>query len=379
MTLRSPGHRSTAILLALLLGGLIGYASLYPFAGWRWPGDAPLSALMRLPMPPWRDRFDVWANFLGYMPLGMLVALAGLRSGWPAGRSWWLASLLPALLSYCMELTQQFLPGRFPSLLDWYLNAAGGLIGATLGALLQRTSLIDAWQATRDRWFIRRSDGALALLLLWPLGLLFPLPLPFGMGPSWERVQDALVGWMLDVPWAQDWLEMVSDLPVPMGRLPLIVEGLGMVLGLLGPCLLAFSVTRPGWRRAATLILIVVLGWSATTLSAAMNFGPAHALGWITPAVGPAFATAIGLALVASLLPQRVAAAVGMAVFSALMMLVAQAPADPYFSLSLQAWEQGRFIRFHGLSQWVGWLWPFLSLGWLAARIGSRDALRGLR
>ena len=26
---------------------------------------------------------------------------------------------------------------------------------------------------------------------------------------------------------------------------------------------------------------------------------------------------------------------------------------------SLQAWEQGRFIRFHGLAQWVGWLWPY--------------------
>ncbi|MDP3836377.1 MAG: VanZ family protein, partial [Hydrogenophaga sp.] len=28
----------------------------------------------------------------------------------------------------------------------------------------------------------------------------------------------------------------------------------------------------------------------------------------------------------------------------------------------LEVWEQGRFIRFHGLSQWLGWLWPFAAL-----------------
>ena len=39
--------------------------------------------------------------------------------------------------------------------------------------------------------------------------------------------------------------------------------------------------------------------------------------------------------------------------------LVAQAPSDPYYADSLQQWEQGRFIHFHGLAQWVGWLWPF--------------------
>jgi hypothetical protein len=36
-----------------------------------------------------------------------------------------------------------------------------------------------------------------------------------------------------------------------------------------------------------------------------------------------------------------------------------RAPASPYFAQSLEVWEQGRFIRFHGLSQWLGWLWPY--------------------
>ena len=39
--------------------------------------------------------------------------------------------------------------------------------------------------------------------------------------------------------------------------------------------------------------------------------------------------------------------------------LVNLAPMDVYFDQNLQTWEQGRFIRFHGLAQWLSWLWPY--------------------
>ena len=54
-----------------------------------------------------------------------------------------------------------------------------------------------------------------------------------------------------------------------------------------------------------------------------------------------------------------------------LVILVHAAPADPYYALSLQGWEQGRFVRFHGVAQWVGWLWPYAALAWLLARLGG--------
>ena len=41
---------------------------------------------------------------------------------------------------------------------------------------------------------------------------------------------------------------------------------------------------------------------------------------------------------------------------------------DPYFADSLQGWEQGRFIRFHGVARWIGWLWPYAAMAWLLAR-----------
>ncbi|GAA0770252.1 VanZ family protein [Ideonella azotifigens] len=369
-------HRSSAIPLAAAYTGLLVYASLYPFIDWRWPGALGWLELFRLPFPPWRDHFDMWANLLGYMPLGGLLCLAVMRSGGRARWAWLLAVLGGSALSYAMEVTQQFLPRRYPSGLDWALNSAGALAGASLAAPLQALRLIDRWQATRDRWFWRRSGSALALLLLWPLGLLFPAPFPLGMGLGWERVQDELVGWLLDVTWAQQVLEMVSDIPAPTERLPLVVEGLGMVLGLLGPCLLAYSITRTGWRRAVMALGALTLGLAATTLSAALNFGPGHAAAWLAPGVVPALLIGLLLALALLMVPQRLAAALGMAALLLLVTVVAQAPADPYFSLSLQAWEQGRFIRFHGLAQWIGWLWPYAAILWLAGRVASAEHMR---
>jgi VanZ family protein len=373
-----PPHRSSAIGLVLVLAALIGYASLYPFIGWRWPADLGWLQLLNLPLPPWRDRFDLVVNLAGYAPFGALILVAGVRSGGTPWR-WWLAAVaIGSGLSFAMEVTQQFLPGRFPSILDWELNSAGTLLGASLGVVLHRLALIERWQAARDRWFLRRSGGALALLLLWPLGLLFPAPFPLGLGLSWGRVQEVLVDWLLDVPWAQDLLEWVVDVPAPEGREPQILEVLGMALGLLGPCLLGFSVTRPGWRRAVLAGCVALAGGVATTLSTALNFGPSHALAWVTPSVPLTWLVALGLAWAMVQAPQRLAAAAGLMVLSILMVLVAQSPEDPYFSLSLQAWEQGRFIRFHGLAQWLGWCWPLAATAWLLGRLAAAGTMEPL-
>ena len=352
----------------------MAYASLYPFTDWRWPAGASLDELLLLPLPPQRYRFDLWANFLGYMPVAALIHAAGVRGGARSGRCWLFALLASSLLSYLMELTQQFLPLRFPSQLDWGLNTAGAAAGATLSALVLRLGWVDRWQHARDRWFIRRSGGALALLLAWPLGLLFPTPMPLGLGPSWARLQEGLTELLADVHGAEDLLAWLEDSPPPIGQLAPLAEGVGMALGLLGPCLLAFAVTSPGWRRAVMAAGAALLGLATATLSAALNFGPAHALAWITPVVAPACVLALALAAMLVRAPARLAATLGIAVLSAGMMLVAQAPSDPYFALSLQGWEQGRFIHFHGLAQWVGWLWPVAALGWLVAHLAVREA-----
>ena len=80
---------SSALPLGLLFAGLVVYASLYPFDGWRIQGVAPL-AFLAAPLPQYWTGFDLVANLLGYAPLGFLLALGLTRSGWRLG-AWPLA------------------------------------------------------------------------------------------------------------------------------------------------------------------------------------------------------------------------------------------------------------------------------------------------
>ena len=234
---------------------------------------------------------------------------------------------------------------------------------------------VQRWQILRDRWFIARSAGGLALLLLWPIGLLFPAPVPMGLGQVLDRLQALIAEELQGTPWADwvvDWHDSVP-LMVPLSR---GTEMIAVMLGLLAPCLVAFAVAQPGWRRAVLAVGAIGLGLATTTLSTALNFGPQHAMTWVTPAVYPACVAALVLALGVSLLPRRAAAGLGLVVLTAMVALVDQAPADPYYAESLHGWEQGRFIRFHGLAQWVGWLWPYVAMAYLLMRLGARDAPR---
>jgi hypothetical protein len=78
------------------------------------------------------------------------------------------------------------------------------------------------------------------------------------------------------------------------------------------------------------------------------------------------------LALLALPLRRRGAAAFALLALSIQLALLNQAPASAYFAQTLQTWEQGRFIRFHGLVQWLGWLWPYAALIYLLARLSGR-------
>jgi len=87
-----------------------------------------------------------------------------------------------------------------------------------------------------------------------------------------------------------------------------------------------------------------------------------------------ALVAGLTMALLLAWAPRRATAGVGLMALAALVAVIAQAPADAYFAESLQAWEQGRFIRFHGVAQWIGLLWPYAVMAWLLARITSKDS-----
>ena len=367
-------HRSSATPLTLAYAALVLYASLYPFSGWRWPPGQQLSALAALPWTRWHDGFDVWSNLLGYLPLGALLLIAARRSGMRAMPSFLLALALPCAISYATEFLQQFLPQRVPAMEDWVMNSAGAACGALLAWLLHGLGLSERWHTLRARWFARESAGALALLALWPVGLLFPAPVPLGLGQVGERLREWLALLLQDVPWAES-VHALLALPAPLAA-PLrpLAEGLIVALGLLAPCLVAYTVMPPGPRRLVMSTGAAALGLAGMTLSTWLNFGPQHAMGWLSPVTVPGLGLGALLAAALAWLPRRVAAGIALVALTGLVVGVAQAPADPYFAQSLQAWEQGRFVRFHGLAQWVGWLWPYVTMVWLLTRLGGRSS-----
>jgi VanZ family protein len=366
------GHRSSAWPLVAMYAALIVYASLYPFAGWRWPGVSIWAFLAR-PWWHWWTWFDIIANLVGYLPLGALVFGAFVRSGWTTGRSVAAALATGAALSFSMELLQNFLPQRVSSNVDLALNIAGTALGALLGLGIHVMGGVERWQAVRDRWFIDQSAGGLALLVLWPVGLLFPGPAPFTFGPFWARLRDAFSEWLQDSAVAP-WFDPLLHPDDSGASLSSASEFVAIALGLLAPCLLAYTVSRPGWRRLLLAAGAALTGLFAVTLSTALNFGPQHALAWRTPPAEAALLAGFVVAAVLAWVPRRAAAGVGLIALAALVAIVAQAPADAYFAESLHDWEQGRFIRFHGVAQWVGWLWPYVSMGYLLARIAARDS-----
>jgi len=274
-------HRSSAAPLALSYAALIVYASLSPFTGWRLPTELPWFGFGHLPWNPWWwTPFDLVANLLGYMPLGALVFFALVRSERHVGWSALWAALAGTLLSLSLESLQNLLPQRVPSSLDLALNTAGTLLGLGVALIVHWAGGLDRWQVVRDRWFIARSAGGIALLLLWPMGLLFPTPVPLGVGQILVHIEEWAVAAFANTPWelwADDWFDFHGSLtPLSRGG-----EVLAIFLGLLAPCLVAFSVVPGRWRRAVMVAMATTLGFAATTLSTALNFGPQHALAWV--------------------------------------------------------------------------------------------------
>jgi VanZ family protein len=365
-------RRSSATPLALAYAALVLYASLFPFTGWRWPPGQDLARLALLPWTRWHGGFDLTSNLLGYLPLGALICVAARRSRWRWQPALLLAMLVPAAMSYSTELAQQFLPRRVPALEDFILNAAGAAAGALLALLAHVLGLLGRWNSVRERWFEHDSAGALALLALWPVGLLFPAPVPLGLGQVGERLREGLAGLLQGVPWAATAQALLATPAPPSAALRPLTETMITALGLLAPSLVAYSVTPPGWRRVGLAGGALALGAAGMSMSTLLNFGPAHAGAWLGPATLPGLGLGLLAALALAPARRRLVLGLGLMALTGLVVGVAQAPADPYFAQSLLAWEQGRFVRFHGLAQWVGWLWPYAAILYLLSRLHER-------
>ena len=366
-------HKTSAWPLAQAYAALVVYASLYPFTGWRDQGIAPW-AFLASPWPKYWTWFDIAANAAGYAPLGFLLALSFLRRGgeplMPSNRTAIaVATVAATLLSLLMEALQSYLPYRVPSNVDFVLNALGALGGAVVAGVLELAGAIDRWSRFRQRWFVNEARGALVLLALWPFALLFPASVPLGLGQVFERLETALADWLADTPFLE-WLPVreIELQPLMPGT-----EMLCVAFGALIPCLLGYSIVRSVGRRAVFGVAAIGIGVLATALSAALSWGPSHAWSWLSDPVTVGLEIGLVLAMASLPLPRRGCAAVLLLALVVHLSMLNQAPESAYFAQTLQDWEQGRFIRFHGLVQWLGWVWPYAALVYVLIRLSGSE------
>jgi hypothetical protein len=146
-----------------------------------------------------------------------------------------------------------------------------------------------------------------------------------------------------------------------------------VLLGLLIPCLLGFCIIRSVARRAVFVLMVLAAGVAATGLSAALSWGPVHAWAWLDLPAQFGLVGAVVLALALVMVPWRASAALALLALGIYLSILNQAPANPYFAQTLFAWEQGRFIRFNGLAQWLGWLWPYATVVYVLSQLWQRD------
>lgn len=369
-------RKTAALPLALLYAATIVYASLYPFTDWRDQGNAPWEFLFA-PPPRYWTAFDVGINLAGYAPFGAVLAVALVRLG-STRRPWALAVTAAALLSVLMEALQTYLPARVASREDWLLNLAGAAAGAAAALVLERAGALERWNVIRRRWLHADARGALVLLALWPVALLFPSVVPFGLGQIWMRL----------LIWLQDWLRPPQDIEPPLlaflahmvpavpAHPPPLSAGSELAcvaIGVMLPILTGYCVIPVLHRRVLFCFFTVLLAVVVSTLSSALSWGPAHAWAWLDGVAQLGLLIGGLAALVLSVASWRTGCAIALPALGVYLSLLNQAPESPYFAQTLQAWEQGKFIRFNGLAQWCGWLWPYAAGMYFVLRLGQRE------
>ena len=194
---------------------------------------------------------------------------------------------------------------------------------------------------------------------------MFPVSVPLGLGQVFERLELLMVDALQDTPFL-DWL------PVRDIELQPILPGAEMVavaLGGLIPCLIGYGVIRGLSHRVTFMLLLCMMGFFFTAMSAAFSYGPEHVWAWLDVPVRIGLIGASLLMLLTLWVSPRAATALALLALAVQLTLLNQAPDSPYLSQTLQIWEQGRFIRFNGLAQWLGWLWPFAALGYVLLRL----------
>ncbi|CAM3761054.1 VanZ family protein [Polynucleobacter antarcticus] len=330
--------------ISLGYGLLIVYVSLNPFdfnlqngvAAWAW---------LFAPSPRFITLFDVSVNILAYIPLGFLLVFAAYPR-WRHLVALAMALGLSAILAFSVESLQTWLPTRIPSLMDWWANVLGGLLGGLLAIPLGPKWLSGSVIRRQfDQWF-GLNWAACALFLLFPWSQIYPQSSWLGTG-VWGHAIFAPV----------DWGTMVMN--------HVVQESVITALCWLGAALLLSLGMRskaPQWRILNSLLCLTLF---TKVIFTTLQFGVEFSLLWLT--AGAIWGMMLGSVLLWFALNRSAGTKFWIALISLISATVAinLLPDNPYFIMTLRHWHQGRLLHFNELMQWVSVVWLPLALFWL--------------
>lgn len=350
---------SLAAMAALAYSLVVVYASLQPFGSWRaLPGN--FGAFLLEPWPRWITFDDVLFNFLAYVPLGFLLALAlhvrRNMQGAVAG-----AAVICALLSGALEAVQQYLPSRIASNVDLLVNAAGGTAGALIAPLFAPGRHFGRRLAQlRSRWVVDglRGDAVLVLAGLWVVAQLHASTVAFGSGDL--RGSLSLPALFTFTP--------QSYLVTEAGVVMLNAAGLGLLLAGVARS------TGTAYWRALLLLLGAACALKAAAVLLVMN--APNPWSWLTPGVIGGFGGALAALLLLTRLPPRARTALALLALGAAVALVNGVPENPYRPVPayLLLGRTSHILSFASMTHALSDLWPFLAMLCALPALTARSA-----
>jgi len=310
----------------------------------------PIFDYLIAPWPRYFEIGEIIVNFIGYMPLGFVMVFA-LPQSWAWKRQVAITVLCAALLSFCMETMQNFLPMRVSSNVDLLANSVGAFLGALAGVRWGQAIFAPGRGLTywRERYIADdglTGDIALILIVLWVFVQLTPDQLLFAGGELRS---------LLDIP---------PPLPFEPARLIVFetaqTASMMLAVGLFARCTLRTS-------GSALVLGLLLLGMGARLAGSTFFFVPSNPLAWLTPGVQYGFFTGAALLFIALRLPRVAQHALAGASLLMASVLINVIPESPYSGGGPVIIRRANYLNFYALCRLVAAIWPFAALAYLSA------------
>lgn len=353
----ATSHAAGWFLAAYLI--CVIYVSWYPFVEWHSIEQSPI-AFLWAPWPRYWSVFDVTANLIAYIPLGILFAVV------LAERTKLVSRLLACLLlsgaiSLLVEAVQSYLPTRVPSRLDLTLNAIGGLIGAVLvGERAKSIYDFVVVRALHRQWLNRGTAPALFLLLSWCFLHWLPQSQLFAIGfmPKLGLRMHVYSPLTETIFWGD---------PVIVMALEVVSVGLSLwIVAMLVLEVFPEQINRLVWGSFAVAVAVFLKTLTAVLMT---DWAPTY---WLTSGAQAGLLFGCLAALVCTSLSRRWRLIGSVLACLAIVWIANYAPISDYAIHTIDRWNDRYLRSVAGPTRHLNAIWPLLLILWCFYQLQTR-------